>query len=125
MSSWEPPKESKVMREIMVLASRIGMHLFRNNSGQYKTDAGHWVRYGLANPGGSDCIGWRPLIITSDMVGQTIAQFTAVEVKSESGKLSKEQETFLGIVNQCGGCGIVARSTQEAIVKLTVGDRAI
>lgn len=118
-------KEVKVMREVMVMAAKIGVHLFRNNSGQYQTDQGHWIRYGLANPGGSDCIGWKPLTITQEMVGQTIAQFTAVEVKSETGRLTKEQQTFLDIVNQCGGCGIVARTTQEAITKLTQTDRAI
>lgn len=109
--------EVTVMREIMVLAGRIGLRLFRNNCGTYEKD-GNWIKYGLANPGGADLIGWRPLTITQEMVGQTVAQFTAVEVKSKTGRVTKEQQAFLDIVNQQGGKGIVARNPQEALTAL-------
>lgn len=110
--------ETKIMRQVMVLAARIGIHLFRNNCGQYKTDTGQWVRFGVASPGGSDLIGWRALVVTQDMVGKTIAQFSAVEVKTKEGRLSKEQSAFIEIVNQCGGFACVARSAEEALIKL-------
>ena len=68
-----------------------GVRLFRNNSGVLPNERGRPVRYGLANDSAelnrqiksSDLIGWRPLLITPDMVGQVVAQFASVEVKDD------------------------------------------
>jgi hypothetical protein len=53
-------------------------------------DSGNFIRYGLANDSkvlgdmlkSGDLIGWRPVVITADMVGKVIAQFISVECKS-------------------------------------------
>jgi hypothetical protein len=95
--------------------STLGARLFRNTIGRFVNADGRWINYGLANPGGSDLIGWRQIKITHDMVGLTIAQFTAIEVKSASGRLSQHQEAFIEAVNKAGGFAICVRSEGEAM----------
>ncbi len=64
--------------------------------------------------GSSDLIGWTTREVTPDMVGKTVAIFTAVEIKTESGKASAEQLNFIGQVRKCGGIAGIARSPYEA-----------
>jgi hypothetical protein len=73
-----------------------------------------FIKYGVANPGGSDLIGYRVVEITQEMVGQKIAQFLAVECKaSAGGKLSEHQKSFLDAVKQDGGIAVVAHSIND------------
>ena len=71
------------------------------------------IRYGLGN-GSSDLIGWKSVQVTEDMVGKKIAVFTAIEVKTETGVVSDDQEDFIKDVTNAGGIGIVAKSLEEA-----------
>lgn len=81
--------EAAVQQLVRLEASRLGMRLFRNNVGACKDDTGRVIRYGLCNDStqmnkavkSSDLIGIRPVIITPDMMGHTIGQFVAREVK--------------------------------------------
>jgi hypothetical protein len=66
------------------------------------------ISFGLC-VGSSDLIGWTETIVTPDMVGEKIAIFTAVEVKNEKGRASKEQIKFLKAVRNAGG---IARLTR-------------
>lgn len=65
-------------------------------------------------PGFSDLIGWRRLTIGPEHVGMTIAQVVAIEVKSGTGRASKQQLAFLDAVRRDGGIAIVARSVDDA-----------
>ena len=47
--------------------------------------------------GGSDLVGWSPLVITPDMVGKTVAMFTAVEVKTQGVPLTDDQKHFIEV----------------------------
>ena len=86
--------ESRVQDEARLLASKMGWRLFRNNVGVLKDERGVPVRYGIANDSpamnkrikSSDLIGIRPVVITPDMVGSTIGQFVAREVKKAGWK---------------------------------------
>lgn len=71
----------------------------RFNSGLYK--------------GSSDLVGWRPLTITADMVGQQVAQFVSIEAKEGSGRLSDAQRRWLETVERQGGFAVVARSVDD------------
>lgn len=81
--------EAAVQQLVRLEASRLGIWLMRNNSGACKDETGRMIRYGLCNDSAqlnkviksSDLIGIRPVIITPDMVGHTIGQFVAREVK--------------------------------------------
>lgn len=114
--------QTLIMREL----SRGNTRLFRNNTGlgwcgtiQEKTP----TRLVLTNPrplhaglckGSSDLIGWRSVEITQDMVGCTVAVFTAIEVKSKNGRVTNEQQRFIDVVRGAGGIGAIVRSLQEA-----------
>ena len=78
-------------------------------------------RFNTGLPKGfSDTFGFRVIEITPDMVGQKIAQFVAIEVKTSKGRASDEQSKFIDVVNKNGGCGGICRSREDAI-KLVEG----
>lgn len=64
--------------------------------------------------GSSDLIGYRSLVVGPEQVGQRLAVFAAVEVKSERGRPSAEQTRFLNHIEQAGGKAGIARSVDEA-----------
>lgn len=92
--------------------------LWRNQVGIAIYPGGQRVPYGLCR-GASDLIGIRSLLITPELVGTTIGQFTALEVKSKRGRLSQEQLLFLNLVRAKGGLAFHARSLEEAMSGLT------
>jgi hypothetical protein len=103
--------ETKIRHRVQLEASRRGWRLFRNSVGQiWHND--RLIRFGLC-PGSSDLIGWRPVKITADMVGKTIALFTAREVKTSVGRATKEQIGFIRAVNLDGGDGKIVRGPDE------------
>lgn len=82
--------EHKVQDDARLLASQMGWRLFRNNKGVLPDPkTGRWIRFGLCNDTpalgerlrSSDLIGIIPRVITEDMVGSTIGQFAAREIK--------------------------------------------
>jgi hypothetical protein len=99
-------KEKIIQEKIhRAMSERRGLCLFRNNSGiaRYGNDV---VRYGVPpKGGGSDLI---------EMVGQKIAVFLAIEVKTDAGKLTAAQGNFIEKINAHGGIAGVARSVEEA-----------
>ena len=119
-------KELNVQKQIMIAVSKYS-RMFRNNVGigwvgkTSKTrDGGLYIKEprplkaGLCT-GSSDLIGWTTKIITSDMVGAKVAIFTALEIKTATGKPTKEQVNFISQVLVNGGIAGVARSGDEAI----------
>lgn len=64
--------------------------------------------------GSADLIGYRSLVVTPPMVGQRVALFAAVEVKSATGRPSTEQRLFLEHVDAAGGRSGIARSVEDA-----------
>lgn len=86
--------------------------LFRNNTGCLRNDRGRVVCFGLAK-GSSDLIGWKTIKITPDMVGHTVAVFTAIEVK-DKGRPTPEQRRFISCVQSAGGFAGIARSVDDA-----------
>lgn len=105
-------KEGNLMRRLMLALPRA-VTIFRNNQGVARYPDGSAVKYGIANPGGSDLIGWTSRTVTANMVGQKIAIFTAIEVKTGTGRLSAPQEQFLKCVESAGGIAVVARSESD------------
>jgi hypothetical protein len=106
--------EMNRLRSIMLGLSKPGMALWRNNCGALKDADGRLIRYGVANPGGSDLIGWRSVTVTPDMVGRRLAVFLAIEVKGANGKPTEAQVRFIRAVNDAGGLAGVARSVDDA-----------
>lgn len=106
--------ETNTMREIMLALSPDGARVFRNNVGVAVYPDGSRVKYGLCN-GSSDIIGFVPVTVTPDMVGQRVAIFLAVEVKDPKGRSTEEQEAFIRMVKMRGGIAGVARSVADAL----------
>lgn len=103
-------KEQKHYIKIQAAHSVKGV-LFRNNVGtayQEYNGVKRIINFGLCK-GSSDLIGWTEVTITPEMVGQKMAIFTAIEVKLEKGKVSKEQENFINQVNGAGGIAKIER----------------
>lgn len=114
-------KEANIQRLIMLETSSAGARMFRNNSGAYKTEQGHFVKYGVGNPGGSDLIGITPVTITADMVGKRIGVFTAIEVKTPKGRSTEDQRNFIRVIRALGGYAGVARSVDDALSIIKTG----
>lgn len=81
--------ETDTQAHIRAVLSEQGYRLFRNNRGALTDKSGRLVRFGLGNDSAavdkilksSDLIGWRPTLVTHDMVGTHLAVFVSVEVK--------------------------------------------
>ena len=106
--------EIGIQSSIMLALGRGMSRIFRNNCGVARFPNGSTVRYGVANPGGSDLIGWTSITVTPEMVGQTVAVFVAVKVKDAKGRASAEQVNFINAVRRAGGRAGIARSVDEA-----------
>jgi hypothetical protein len=106
--------EAAIQQDIrLALGQCPGIRAFRQNVGAYKDPrSGRVIRYGLAT-GSADLIGWQSVVITEAMVGQRFARFLSVEVKTPTGRLSPEQETWRAAVLKAGGIAVVARSVDD------------
>jgi hypothetical protein len=72
------------------------------------------VSFGLAR-GSADLIGWTIRTVTPEMVGQQVAVFTSIEVKTPTGRVKPEQQQWLDAVQSAGGIAGVARSVEDAL----------
>ena len=108
--------ESNIVNEIMKAVSPRGVRLWKNVRGMFFTlDGARKVCAGLQAPGASDLIGFTPVVITPDMVGRTVAVFTAVEAKTATGRASPEQAHYIDFVLKNGGLAGIARSPEDAL----------
>ena len=77
----------------------------------------------MGNPGGGDLLGWRTVEVTPEMVGQQVAVFTSIEVKTPTGRLRPEQEQWMKVVRAAGGIAGVARSVEDAEALVRQGSK--
>lgn len=120
--------ESEVQQLVQIQAVHHNCILMRNNSGALLDANGRPVRFGLGNDSAkrnkeiksSDLIGITKIVITQEMVGQTIGVFTAVECKEESWNCQKkldERETaqfnFITWVRSMGGLAGFANKVDD------------
>jgi VRR-NUC domain len=122
--------ETLITRQIMLALGKLRtLKIFRNNigtawQGQRVTIKGvptHYtilkdarpVHFGLCE-GSSDLIGWTEIIVTPEMIGKKICMFTALEVKTGSGRISEAQLNFLEVVKAAGGVAGIVTSDEEA-----------
>jgi hypothetical protein len=99
----------------LALGTHPELRIFRNQVGSLPDPrTGRLVQFGLAR-GSADLIGWRTVVITPEMVGQRIAVFTSLEIKTPTGRLAPAQRHWLQAVDQAGGIAGVARSVGDAL----------
>ena len=123
--------EHRIQNEIRLAISGKAT-LFRNNVGTAWIGDTSKLKDGsvlIRNPrifhaglceGSSDLIGWRSLTITPDMVGQTVAVFAALEVKSKTGRATAGQKNFCARVKEAGGFAGIVKSPDEAKKTLAI-----
>lgn len=123
--------EHRIQNEIRLAISGKAT-LFRNNVGTAWTGDAAKLKDGsvlIRNPrvfhaglceGSSDLIGWRSLTITPEMVGQTVAVFAALEVKSKTGRATAGQKNFCQRVTEAGGFAGIVKSPDEAKKTLAI-----
>jgi hypothetical protein len=109
-------EETHLQQQIrLALGTHPQLRLFRNNTGSLPDPkTGRPIQFGLAR-GSSDLVGWRTVTITPDMVGQQLAVFTAIEVKTPKGRATPEQRAWLEAVRCAGGVAGIARSVADAL----------
>lgn len=110
--------ESNIQARTRLAAVAKKWRLWRNNRGAARTDTGTFIRFGLANDSkalgdtlkSGDLIGWRPVVITPDMVGKVLAQFVSVEIKTVDGRTDRArleaQQRWADLVNNDGGYAV-------------------
>lgn len=108
--------ETKIQNTILMTLSDAGCTVWRNETakawvGRILHKDSHHVT--LAN---ARMIAFGLCVGSSDIVGITpTGRFLAVEVKTKTGRVSKEQMLFINAVNKAGGIAGIARSAQDAI----------
>lgn len=103
--------ETNIMNKIMLAMSKKGYLIWRNQVGLFKTLDGRTVNIGIK--GSSDLMAIKPTVITPEMVGQTLAVFVAVEVKTATGRQSEPQKKWQKAVEKLGVKYILARSEDD------------
>jgi len=109
--------EQSIQQHIRLTCGTGATRLFRNNTGTLRDQHGRPVSFGLAK-GSADLIGWTMRTVTQEMVGQQVAVFTSIEVKTATGRVKPEQQQWLDAVQAAGGIGGVARSVADALAIL-------
>lgn len=95
--------EHSIQNAIRLKLSEMGYCVFRINVGKFKLADGRWFETGA--PKGY-----------SDLTAIKDGKVYFIEVKTETGKLSKEQANFLAVMRNRYGCvtGVV-RSVDDAV----------
>lgn len=109
--------ESQILRDIRAALGREpDVKLWRLSQGGAVSRSGQTYRAGLSVNGASDLIGI--LRYTEDSGygsgPMSTGRFIALEVKTDRGRLRREQVLFLELVRRLGGFAAVVRSVDEA-----------
>ena len=124
---------NELTKQVLLQASKMGARLFRRNVGMAWAGPGTkftkaqnitvqagdvLVRQGRpwhnGESGMFDTWGWVPVVVTAEMVGQTVPIHAEVEVKFGKDKVRPEQEKWLAF---CASHGVkvgVARTVADA-----------
>jgi hypothetical protein len=109
------PETDLQQRIRLALGTRPDLRLYRNQTGALPDPrTGRLVTFGLAR-GSADLIGWRTITVTPEMVGQQLAVFTSIEIKTPSGRITPQQRNWLHAVRTAGGIAGVARTIPDAL----------
>ena len=116
--------ETAIQQHIRLALGKLRhVRMFRNNCGKLPDPrTGRWIEFGVGNPGGGDLLGWRTVTVTPEMVGQQVAQFVSLEVKTATGRVRPEQARWRQVVAEAGGVAAVVRSVEDAERALDVTD---
>jgi hypothetical protein len=124
--------ERHVRNRILLAVSGLGARLFRNvtaqgwagksvKNGRYTVIEDAYPLHAGLCVGSPDLVGWVPVTITPEMVGQTVAVFCGLEIKTGRQKARPEQQAFLDAVRAAGGIAAVVYGTADAVEAVKKG----
>ena len=87
---------------ILALGSRFDCRVWRQNTGALRDATGRLIRFGI--PGAADITG----ILAN---GRRLE----IEVKTDTGRLSKQQARYGQMIHRMGGLYFVVRSVEDAV----------
>jgi hypothetical protein len=115
------PEQKHQRRTLLQYSKNPDIRLFRNNVGMgwcgkiirrtvgmITLDNPRVLQAGL-HKGSADLIGWKTVTVTPKMVGQKLAVFLSVEIKTKTGRMTREQKNWMKQVNAAGGIAVVER----------------
>lgn len=109
-------KETKIQNQILLSLSNAGCTVWRVET------SGVWVGRQIHKDGDTVTLANARMFLSglckggSDIIGiDPIGRFLAVEVKTETGRPTKEQLNFINAVKAAGGIAGIARSPREAL----------
>ena len=104
--------EHQLMNEIILAVRREGYRCHRNEVSGPKNKYGIEVGYGVGSP---DLMGYAPVRVTRQMVGQTVAVAFMIEVKKPDGRLKEHQQAAIEDLEADGVRAGVATNTRQAL----------
>jgi len=126
-------EETNIRNSAVIAASKAGAKLFRNQVGagwvcppnrtkKYNKNGKRyvlledptWMVYGFPVGSGDDQ-GFIPVVITADMVGQTVARYVNAEAKTDVGRPGKGQAEWHEFVWANGGLSGFYRSDADML----------
>ena len=89
--------------------------LIKHNGSSVVLGFARRMKAGFGPDGTPDYCGWQQITITPAMVGKTIAQFCAVEIKRFDGlgKTTVEQIDMIDLINRQGGRACIIDSVEK------------
>lgn len=117
---------AKLTNQIREAASKIGARLFVMTTGKFwqgrivaqTEDTITLKNYRMVNVGFeglSDLLGGSPIVVTQEMVGQTLLVVTACEVKAGNDQPRPKQPEFIAAIKKLGGRAGFARSVEDGL----------
>lgn len=104
----KPQPERLIQNEIVNFLNIKGLFCWSNKNGATYDPRTKAYRANSTLKGISDILGLTPKTGT----------FVAIEVKTKTGRVSKEQKIFLEGIRQSGGIAFVARSIDDVIAQM-------
>lgn len=108
--------ETKIQNRMLLALSEAGCTVWRNET------SGAWVGKQIHRDGdqvtltNARMITFGLAVGSSDIVGiAPCGRFLAIEVKTPTGRATKEQLRFIEAVNNAGGIAGIARSVEDAL----------
>lgn len=102
-------KESELQRQILGYLALKGIFHYRNNSGAFKREDGHFYRFGALGAPDIICV-----------IG---GQYFGIEVKAPTGKQSDHQKAFQAALEAAGGRYVLAFDLDDVINALALSDK--
>lgn len=110
---------------LLLGASDLGHRLWRNARGIAYNRDGSTVKFGVGPNGAGDLLGGTRVVVTPEMVGQTLLVFTSVEAKTGNQRPREDQRAWLDTIKRLGGIALWGRQADPLLAQLAEPERLV